>query len=190
MSDVSFPITPALVNICRTYHELKNKRLNELNVKSVKEDNYINTITKNAFRLLAKEIPQEFLKNGNLDYNQWRWISDVALGRNPYIKFTTRHGKQFTLSHKMETKQTIQGKDSGYGLDPFGEAWEKYTGSIPVYESNDLSKELAAETKHQLPKDFCWQNEAVIDEKIEQSKNAAKLQEHLANKREQEAVQK
>ena len=118
------------------------------------------------------------------------WISDVALGRNPYIKFTTRHGKQFTLSHKMETKQTIQGKDSGYGLDPFGEAWEKYTGSIPVYESNDLSKQLAAETNHQLPKISVGRTEAVIDEKIEQSKNAAKLQEHLANKREQEAVQK
>ena len=181
MARIDFNVNDSMINTVRVYQKLKDKRLKEHNVKSAKNDEYIKTITTNAFKMLAAELPEQYLKNGSIDYTQWRWIWDIAMNRNKRIFTRERHGKTQLVYHKMETPHTVQGKDSSPEIDHHAEIHK----SIPVYENDKIQKGLEQETKHSSLEGFNWEKELELEERVKES---IKLANHLLDKVQSEVI--
>ena len=181
MAKLDFNINDEMVNTIRVYQDLKDKYVKNNNVKSAKDDEYINRLTTNAFRMLAAEIPNEYLsKSGSINYTQWRWIWDLAMNRNKRVFTRERHNKTQMVYHKMETPKTIQGKDSSPEIDHYAEIHK----SIPVYENETIKKGLEEKNDLDLA-NFDWQHHQEIEEKV---KSSLKLANHLADKTQSEVI--
>ena len=181
MAKLDFNINDEMINTVRVYQQLKDKRVKEQNVKSAKEDDYIKRITANAFKMLAAEIPDEYLnKSGSINYTQWRWIWDLAMNRNKRVFTRERHNKTQLVYHKMETPQTIQGKDSSPEIDHYAEIHK----TIPVYENSKIQKSLEQDTDYSV-EEFNWDHQFDIEERVKASKDLA---DHLADKVQSEVI--
>ena len=119
MAKLDFNINDEMINTIRVYQQLKDKHIKKHNVKSAKEDEYINRLTTNAFSMLSDQIPNEYLsKGGSINYTQWRWIWDLAMNRNKRVFTRERHNKTQMVYHKMETpKRLLHGRE-GYTSIP------------------------------------------------------------------------
>ena len=181
MAKLDFNINDEMINTIRVYQQLKDKHIKKHNVKSAKEDEYINRLTTNAFSMLSDQIPNEYLsKGGSINYTQWRWIWDLAMNRNKRVFTRERHNKTQMVYHKMETPKTIQGKDSSPEIDHYAEIHK----SIPVYENETIKKGLEEKTELNIGH-FDWKHHQDIEDKV---KSSLDLANHLADKNQSEVT--
>jgi hypothetical protein len=181
MAKLDFNINDEMVNTIRVYQQLKDKRVKEHNIKSARNDEYINRLTTNAFKMLSAEIPKESLnKGGSIDYTQWRWIWDYAMNRNKRVLTRERHNKTQLVYHKMETPKTIQGKDSSPEIDHHAVT----NKSLPIYEVTTMEKSLERATEKRV-EGFDWEHHLGIEEKV---KASLELYNHLEDKNKSEVL--
>ena len=175
MGKLEFTINDEMVNTIRVYQKLKDKRIKEHNIKLPRNDVYVNTLTTNAFSMLAAQVPEACrTKSGSIDYTQWRWIWDFAMNRTKRTFSRERHNKTHLVYHKMETPQTIQGKDSSPEVDHYAEIHK----SIPVFEDTKITKSLEKQTELKVA-DFEWKHHDEIEQRV---KSSLELANHLADK--------